>query len=140
MKAIETAGPLAQLLDTRATIYLAMNQPDAALNDLHDAMDQAPSASLYFHLAQIQWAARDPSAALESLRKARADGLKPGDLHPLERREDDQLVAERARWRPVGDQRFGRAYDNFCQHHRNRWGQRDGRGVQFHGSFDHHHQ
>jgi len=84
-QAIELAGPIGNLLDTRAVVLLAMDNPAEALADLNDALAQAPSAARYFHRAQVDAQLGDKPAAKESLAEARKLGLKPEHLDPLER-------------------------------------------------------
>lgn len=79
-------GPMAELLDTRALVHLAMGRADAAVKDLETAMDQkAMPPVTQFHLA---WAYRDKgdqTGATQALQKAKDKGLNTGGLHPLER-------------------------------------------------------
>src|SRR5262249_30711997 len=84
-RALEQAGPQAELLDTRAVVRLAAKEPSLAVKDLQQALAQAPSAALYFHLAQAHHAAGDWPAATEALRQGTRAGLRETDLHPLER-------------------------------------------------------
>jgi cellulose synthase operon protein C len=92
-QAIRLVGPSAELLDTRAFIYLKMETADEALKDLkkaleEEALKQNPSAVLYFHLALAQEMLRDPGAAV-SLRRAQRLKLK---VHPLEQQSYERLV------------------------------------------------
>src|SRR5207253_903230 len=48
-RAIETSGPVAELLDTRSTVYLALGRGDRAVADLEAATQDAPTATRYFH-------------------------------------------------------------------------------------------
>jgi tetratricopeptide (TPR) repeat protein len=93
-RALELAGPQAQLLDTRAIVHLALGQSGQALKDCLEAVDQDSGAVQHFHLAQAHWLAGNRSAAGEALRDALAQGLKAADLHPLERQEYERLVSE----------------------------------------------
>lgn len=83
--AIKIAGPRPNLLDTRAMIYLAMNKPKGALDDLGEAMTQASGPTLYFHLAQVHYQFGKEKTAREALKEGNKRGLKPEILHPLER-------------------------------------------------------
>jgi tetratricopeptide (TPR) repeat protein len=84
--AIKAVGPSAELLDTRAFIYLKMDNAEEAVKDLKDAVkEHNPSAVMYFHLAQAQKMLKDPEAA-DSFKRAK--DLK---VHPLEQRAYDQL-------------------------------------------------
>lgn len=83
-RAIKTAGPLAAMLDSRASVYMALDQADKAIADLKKAVDKAPSAVNYFHLAQAyDLDGRDGEAAA-AMKKAVELGLKFEMLHPLE--------------------------------------------------------
>jgi len=83
--AIERAGPIPQLLDSRATVYLALGQPAKALVDLDVAIAEASSPTWYFHKAQVHWEAGRPIAATDALARAHELGLTPELLNPLER-------------------------------------------------------
>jgi tetratricopeptide (TPR) repeat protein len=93
-RALAVAGPDAELLDTRAVLYLSGEQPEQALQDLQQAIGQAPSAGKYFHLAQAHLQAKNRSAARLAYHKALQLGLRPANLGPLERRPLAQLVRE----------------------------------------------
>jgi cellulose synthase operon protein C len=93
-EAIKIAGPVDELLDTRASVYLKKLQPELAVKDLQQALAQAPTATRYFHLAQAQQMIKDRDAAATALRKALDMGLQPAQVHPLEREAFKQLVAE----------------------------------------------
>jgi Tfp pilus assembly protein PilF len=97
-RAIDAAGPVPELLDTRAVVYLMTQQTDLAVKDLRQAIAQAPDPVKYYHLAAAEYAAKNRAAAGDAFRKATDDGLKPADLHPLEqaayRQLADQLRAD----------------------------------------------
>jgi tetratricopeptide (TPR) repeat protein len=93
-RALEHAGPEAQLLDTRAVVRLAAGQAEQALGDLRRAIAQEPAASSHFHSAQALLLAKRPPAARASLAAARARGLTADTLHPLERPAYRRLLAE----------------------------------------------
>lgn len=95
-RAIAIAGPLPDLLDTRGSIHLAIGQADPAVQDLEQAVAEAPAAALYFHLAQAYHLAKNRGAAAQALRRAQSAGLAPTRLHPLERRGYESLLAELA--------------------------------------------
>jgi tetratricopeptide (TPR) repeat protein len=89
-QAIKAVGPSAELLDTRAFIYLKMDNAEEAVKDLKDAVkEQNPSAVMYFHLAQAQQMLKDPEAA-DSFRRAKAKDFNL-KVHPLEQQAYDQL-------------------------------------------------
>jgi tetratricopeptide (TPR) repeat protein len=82
---LDLAGPDPELLDTRAVIYLKSGQPDLAVQDLQEALAQAPTPSMYFHLAYAQHLVKNRRAALEAFQKGVDSGFKVDTLHPLER-------------------------------------------------------
>lgn len=84
-QAVKVAGPRANLLDTRALVYLAMNQPDKALDDLDWAVNEAPGPIVHFHRARACYQLGQEDAARQALKEAYTLGLKPELLHPLER-------------------------------------------------------
>ncbi|MGE4003366.1 MAG: tetratricopeptide repeat protein, partial [Planctomycetaceae bacterium] len=92
--AIEQAGPLGVLLDTRATVALANRQPELAERSALDAVAEAPAAEFYFHLAQTQLALDKRDAAKDSLRMAFKRGLHVNSVHPLERPALERLQLE----------------------------------------------
>jgi cellulose synthase operon protein C len=87
-------GPLAEFLDTRGGIYTKLGDARHAIEDLDQAIVLAPSGPKYFHLAQADLRVGDKGAAASSLNKARAIGLKPADLHPLEATAYHQVLTE----------------------------------------------
>ncbi len=82
--AIEVAGPRADLLDTRALVYLAMERADKAKADLTAAIDDTPTATRYLHLARVCQMAGDSDGATAALKEAKARGLRRAQLHPAE--------------------------------------------------------
>lgn len=93
-RAIELAGPMAELLDTRALIHLAMKQPEAALQDLQEALKQNQAAAYYFHLAVAHQQNRHLESALEAWHKAKDLKFEPQTLNPLEKPAYQRLAAE----------------------------------------------
>ena len=49
--AIEIAGPISAMLDSRASVYTAMDRPRQALKDLDDAMSDGETPVHLFHQA-----------------------------------------------------------------------------------------
>ncbi|MCI0460203.1 MAG: tetratricopeptide repeat protein [Gemmataceae bacterium] len=92
--AIDTHGARAELLDTRAVIYLAQGQTDRALADLEAAVADAPTPTKHFHLARAHHQARNTEAARQALRRATAAGLTVERVHPAEREVFQRLMAE----------------------------------------------
>jgi cellulose synthase operon protein C len=99
-RAIELIGPQADLLDTRAMVYLSMKQTPDAINDLQTAVKNAPSPNKFFHLAQAYFQANDKEKAKQYLKEARARGLDdrtrtgPGTLHALEQPAYQKLLSD----------------------------------------------
>jgi tetratricopeptide (TPR) repeat protein len=90
-RALDSAGPLPTLLDTRALVSLRLGNRAQALSDLDQAIADSPSAELYFHRARAQQAL-ERDTAIASLKKARALNLTRNSLHPLERPSYDELL------------------------------------------------
>jgi predicted Zn-dependent protease len=82
--ALERAGPLPALLDTRAVIYLKAGQAEDASRDARRAVAAGASPARFFHLAQARFAARDRQGAREAMERARQVGLNEDALHALE--------------------------------------------------------
>jgi tetratricopeptide (TPR) repeat protein len=94
-RAIELYGPQADLLDTRALVYLAMGQGSQAVTDLRRAVADAPGPTTYFHLIQAHQMARDTRSALAVLSQVNAaGGLSAEQLHPTERETYLRVIAE----------------------------------------------
>lgn len=91
---LERVGPEPEFLDTRATVYLALGQPERAIQDLQDALKRRATPTGLFHLAEALSRAGRQLPATETFRKAVEGGLKEEDLHPLERATFRQLQAE----------------------------------------------
>jgi tetratricopeptide (TPR) repeat protein len=83
-RAILLAGPIADLLDTRARAYLALGRAIEAIQDLEDALADAPTAMRYFHLAMAHDRVGNASAAQDALRSALEWGFDERDLHPVD--------------------------------------------------------
>jgi tetratricopeptide (TPR) repeat protein len=92
--AMDRAGPLAELRDTRALVYLALGAPEKARLDLEAAIDDAPTPVMYFHLAQAEQMMRSLGAARASFEKAHNLGLRQISLHPLEQETYQRLRDE----------------------------------------------
>jgi tetratricopeptide (TPR) repeat protein len=84
-RAIELDGAIPDLLDTRALAYLATGRGDLAIQDLEEAIAVSPAPDKSFHLARAYALAGRRREADEALQEARDAGLRPEDLHPLER-------------------------------------------------------
>jgi tetratricopeptide (TPR) repeat protein len=93
-RAIELAGPLDELLDTRALVHLKKGQAVQAVKDLQQAMAQARRPVQYFHLAQAQRQAGNRVAAAEAWRQVTRARLSAEAVHALERPAFLQLTEE----------------------------------------------
>jgi tetratricopeptide (TPR) repeat protein len=90
-EAIRLSGPQGPLLDTRGMAYLALGKLREALENLEAAIAESPVPVRLFHRAQAYLRSDRPKAAASSLREAMDRGLKPEQLHPLERSSLAQL-------------------------------------------------
>lgn len=90
-RAIELAGPLPDLLDTRAVVSINLGQPSAAVADLTQALNEVARPTLWLHLAVAQLKAGARDAAATTFKKAQDAGLDPASLHPLEVAMHDEL-------------------------------------------------
>ena len=93
-QAIELGGPRADYLDTRGVVRLVDGDVRLAIDDLEKAVALDHAAPKYFHLAQAYHEIKDDKKAREVLEQAKSKGLKPKDLHPLERPDYDKLMNE----------------------------------------------
>ncbi|HLA85568.1 MAG TPA: tetratricopeptide repeat protein [Thermoguttaceae bacterium] len=90
-RAIELAGPVATLLDSRATVYLAQGKWQESLDDLSLALAEEPTAVRHFHQAQAYALGKKRAEALAAMARADRLGLKIEQLQPLERPSYRQL-------------------------------------------------
>jgi Tfp pilus assembly protein PilF len=98
-KAVSGLGRRADLLDTRGLVYLKLGKREAALADLKEASEEAPTPTRLFHLAKAYHESRDRAAALGALDKAHKslEQVKkplPAVMHPTEQEECRRLLAE----------------------------------------------
>ncbi|HYV35442.1 MAG TPA: tetratricopeptide repeat protein [Gemmataceae bacterium] len=93
-KAIDIAGPQAQLLDTRAVVLLQMGQSQKAVQCLQQAIALGGNAENYFHLAVAQRQAKNQTAAVEAMLKARELQITEDQVHALERDVFKELLKE----------------------------------------------
>ncbi len=89
-RAVEALGPIPELLDTRAVVYLALGQPDQAIADLNEAVNRPGieprlKALVQFHLARAYQQKGDAESARTTLEQAQKTGLKAETLAPLDR-------------------------------------------------------
>ena len=90
-KAIEIAGPLGSMLDSRASVYMARGEPEKALADIADAVADNESPVRLFHQAQAFRKAGNIKSAKDSLQKALDKKLTADQLQPLEVPAFDEL-------------------------------------------------
>ncbi|MHB1424367.1 MAG: tetratricopeptide repeat protein [Gemmataceae bacterium] len=98
-KAIETLGPITELLDTRAVAYLAEGKADLALVDLQEAvarpnLDPKTRFGISIHLAQAHQLAGNTIMAKKVWRDSHAAGVRVDTLHGLERAGYNKLMRE----------------------------------------------
>jgi tetratricopeptide (TPR) repeat protein len=93
-RAIDFAGPTAEMLDTRAVVYLKAGKAELALEDLQSALAQSPTPTMYFHLAEAHYRAKNRTAAVAALQKAVDGGLRVENVQALERTVFQQLRTE----------------------------------------------
>ena len=93
-RGVELAGPLPALLDSRASVYLALGKPQEALSDLQQVVGEDPRPNRQFHLALAYFQAGQEKAAAQALAEGRKLGLAPDKLHPLERTDYRDLTAK----------------------------------------------
>jgi tetratricopeptide (TPR) repeat protein len=91
-KAIFQRGTRGELLDTRAKLFMTGGQIDRAVDDLTDALTEAPTAQRYFHLALAYSKQGKSQDSAEAFRKARSKGLDARRVHPLELAEFKDML------------------------------------------------
>lgn len=92
-KAIAILGPSPLLRETRGLALLANGQNRAAIDELQQSVQEAPSGQGYFHLALALAAANDLRSANRAIELARDDRhFSPNSLPPLERRSYQELL------------------------------------------------
>ena len=92
-KAIDLAGPLPDLLDTRGYVELALGHSAAAVLDFEDAVKKRESAERYFHLAIAYSKLKKPKKAFEAYERSVELGLMDQVLnHPREQVQLKQLL------------------------------------------------
>ncbi len=89
--AIELAGPLPVLLDSRAVVHIARNEPQQALDDLSAIGSEKTDPVWLFHKARALMLAGQGEQAGAVLVEARQKGLTRAMIDPPERPFFDQL-------------------------------------------------
>ena len=90
-EALKIRGPMAEVLDSRAVVYIARHEPEKALEDLAAAIKDDGAAEQYFHQAWAYSLAGKKTEASASLRQAMKKGLDRKDLDPREVSVYDRL-------------------------------------------------
>ena len=82
-----TAGskPEPVVMDTEAVILIHGGEAEKALDLLQDSIVDDPKSGTYFHLAWAYDSLKLSEEAQGAMTKAKKMGLRPSDLHPLER-------------------------------------------------------
>jgi predicted Zn-dependent protease len=93
-RAIARRGPLPELLDTRGVVYMVAGESRRAIEDLSEATMLDPAGPKFFHLAQAYLKASNKADAAQNMAKARARGLQPDQLHPLEVTAYNRILTE----------------------------------------------
>lgn len=93
-EAIEIIGPISDILDTRALVYLHRGDFADAVKDLQLAVKMGATASKYFHLAQALLGAGDQAGALAAWDKAEAKGISAKTVPGVEVDDFDQTKAK----------------------------------------------
>ena len=94
-RAIEKAGPIPALIDTRAVALIQASQADRAVGELQTALAADPkNLSLTIHLAWAYQATGKAEEARQAFRRAEELGLKPENRDPFERAVINRLRRE----------------------------------------------
>ncbi|HYO26260.1 MAG TPA: tetratricopeptide repeat protein, partial [Lacipirellulaceae bacterium] len=91
-EAIQILGPISDVLDTRALVYIHSGQFDKAAADLRSAVKMNATASKYFHLTQALLGAGDEAGAVDAWKQAETRGLA---LEKVPNVEQDDFEATR---------------------------------------------
>ncbi|RIK87193.1 MAG: hypothetical protein DCC67_02180 [Planctomycetota bacterium] len=84
-EAMELLGPLSDILDTRAQVYIAQKQFDQAAQDMRQAVKMNATPLKFFHLAVALHGAGDEEGAKTAWQRAKSEGLKLEEAPKLER-------------------------------------------------------
>ena len=90
-RAIQIVGPMAELLDSRTIVYLALNQSHKAFQDITEALSESSTAMRHFHHAYTMYHLGRSDLAKASLKKAQEMGLRSETIHPVERESFEKL-------------------------------------------------
>ena len=81
---LNISGPMAEVLDSRAIVHIARQEPEKALEDMAAAIKDDGSAEQYFHQAWAYSLAGKKTEASAALAAAKGKGLDPMKLDPHE--------------------------------------------------------
>lgn len=90
-EAIDLLGPQADILDTRAVVYTALEQYRAATTDLELALTENPTASKYFHKSRAHMLSGEMQKAIGAWEKAVDLGLTRQSIAVAEQDLFDEL-------------------------------------------------
>ena len=82
--AVAICGPLAEVLDSRAVVYIARQEPEKALEDLAAAVKDDGTAAQYFHQAWAYSLAGKNAEAAAAFKEAAKRQLERDNLDPRE--------------------------------------------------------
>ncbi len=92
-QAIAAAGPISAFLDTRATVYRALGEPDKAVRDMQTVIVDSLKPNALVRLALAYAQQNNLPEAAKALAQARQLAFNPDQLHPLER--DDYAALQK---------------------------------------------
>jgi tetratricopeptide (TPR) repeat protein len=90
-EAANILGPVSDILDTRAVVWISQNQYQKAIDDLELSVTDNPTASKYFHKAQAHLLARQNREAVEAWEKAEELDLSRESLNRMEYEKYDEM-------------------------------------------------
>jgi len=94
-EAVDILGPISDVLDTRAVIWLGRKEYQAAIDDLELAVTDTPTASKYYHKAVAHLGMpKQKSEALAAWNKAIDMGLTRDSINLLEREQFDTVESQ----------------------------------------------
>lgn len=97
---IAEQGAIAELLDTRAYVYIRRGGKDdltKAVTDLTVALNTSRQPTYLYHLVEAQVALKSRNEAKATWKQAHESGLSESTLHPLEREAYRALAAQMSR-------------------------------------------
>ncbi len=91
-QAIAAAGPISAFLDTRATVYRALGEPDKAVRDMQTVIVDGLKPNALVRLALAYAQQNNLPEAAKALAQARNLAFNPDQLHPLEQDDYQELT------------------------------------------------